>query len=145
MDAFWYTMEANTIGIEILPRVSRSQFPGIKRSKNRLLAALSDFCWIARQNRPAGITDSPHNNALHQTRHHDDLVAPSPLCGLVIASVLPRRSPCCRSPRSAPPIAHKSVDRRHCAPASDRSRPGPMPVVSPGRLGRPCSLFPEAP
>jgi hypothetical protein len=54
-------MEANTIGIEILPRVSRSQFPGIKRSKNRLLAALSDFYWIARQNRPAGLTDSPRS------------------------------------------------------------------------------------
>ena len=87
MDAFWYAMEANTIGIEILPQVSRSQFPDIKRSKNRLLAALSDFYWIARQNRPAGLTDSPYNNAKYQTRHHDDLVAPSPLCGLVIASV----------------------------------------------------------
>ncbi len=76
MDAFWYAIEANTIGIEILPRVSRSQFPGIKRSKNRLLAALSDFYWIARQNRPAGLTDSPYNNAIYQTRHHDDLVAP---------------------------------------------------------------------
>jgi len=82
-----YAMEANTIGIGILPQVSRSQFPGIERSKSRLLAALSDFCWIARQNRPAGITDSPQNNAIHQTRHHDDLVAPSPLCVPVMASV----------------------------------------------------------
>jgi hypothetical protein len=80
-------MKANTIGIEILPQVSRSQFPGIERSKSRLLAALSDFCWIARPNRPAGITDSPQNNVIHQTRHHDVLVAPSPLCGLMMASV----------------------------------------------------------
>ena len=81
-------MEANTIGIEILPQVSRSQFLGIERLKSRLLAAFSDFCWIARPNRPAGITDSPQNNAIHPTCHHDDLVAPSPLCGLVMASVL---------------------------------------------------------
>ena len=39
------------------------------------------------------------------------------------SSVLPRRSPCCRSPRSAPLPGHKSVDRRQCAPAPERSRP----------------------
>jgi hypothetical protein len=30
---------------------------------------------------------TPQNNAIHQTRHHDDLGSPLPLCGLVMASV----------------------------------------------------------
>jgi len=89
VDAFWYAMEANTTGIEILPQVYRSQFPGIERSKSCLLATLSDFCWIARQNRPAGITDSQQDNSIHQTSHHDDLVARYPLCGQVMAALVP--------------------------------------------------------
>jgi hypothetical protein len=50
-------------------------------------------------------------------------LAPPPPRLPLRSSVLPRRTPCCSSPRSAPLPAHKSIDRRHCAPAPDRSRP----------------------
>jgi hypothetical protein len=33
------------------------------------------------------MTDCPQNNAIHQTRHHDDLVSPFQLCGLVMAAL----------------------------------------------------------
>jgi len=41
-------MEANTIGIEILPQVSRSQFPDIKRSKETLIkpSLSGDICLV---------------------------------------------------------------------------------------------------
>ena len=103
-------MEANTTGIEILPQVYRSQFPGIERSKSCLLATLSDFCWIARQNRPAGITDSQQSNSIHQTSHHDDLVARFPLCGLVMAALVARPS----SHGLMPPDTMKLGSPRSC-------------------------------
>jgi hypothetical protein len=34
-------------------------------------------------------SEMPHNNAIPQTRHHDDLVSPLPLCGLVMARIRP--------------------------------------------------------
>lgn len=71
MDACWYATEANTIGIGIQLQVSRSQCPGIEKSRSRSHAALSVFCWIARQNLTPEISDCPQNNAIHQTRHHN--------------------------------------------------------------------------
>jgi len=53
------------IGIATQLQVSRSQCPGIVKLRNRSHAALSDFCWIARETLPAAITDCPQNTAMH--------------------------------------------------------------------------------
>jgi hypothetical protein len=47
-DASWCDTEVNTIGIAIHLQVSRNQFPGIVKLRNRSYAASFVFCWIAR-------------------------------------------------------------------------------------------------
>lgn len=72
------------IGIEIQAQGSRSQCRGIVKSKNPSPAASFVFCWMARLILPAVTAECRQSNAIHQTRDHDDLVSPSPHCGLVL-------------------------------------------------------------